>query len=141
MVNNTNTGLSFYGLDNSFLEEMTDREIAIFNYLYAKGKDDPEHKEAYDFVRFLTGDLNRRQRQGVEAMWAEQAREDPFGSSAFSILESPFKLLSYLGQTADYLADGEIDPNAGYNKFSYTGSAIRDQVAGDIEANVGGAGR
>ena len=62
------------------------------------------------------------------------------GSSAFSVLESPLKGLSYLGQAADYLSDGEIDQNAGYNKFSYINSAIRDEVNTIVEDNWGGVG-
>ena len=62
------------------------------------------------------------------------------GSSAFSVLESPLKGLSYLGQAADYLSDGEIDQNAGYNKFSYINSAIRNEVNTIVEDNWGGVG-
>ena len=79
------------------------------------------------YIDYLTGDLNYRQRAKAEEEWATYAKEHPVGSSAFSVLESPLKGLSYLGQAADYLSDGEIDQNAGYNKFSYINSAIRNK--------------
>ena len=40
----------------------------------------------------------------------------------------------------DYLADGKIDQNAGYNKFSYGNSAIRNQVSQMVEDKWGGVG-
>ena len=124
------------GLDNSERGEMTDDEIAIFNYLYAtKGSD-----TAYAYIEELTGDLNARQRAAQEAKWAEYAKESPFGASVFSILESPMKGLSYIGQAADYFSDGTIDQNAGYNKFSYINSSIRNEVSAQVEEKWGGVG-
>ena len=124
------------GLDNSERGEMTDEEIAIFNYIYAT--QNPE--AAYQYISDITSELNFRQRQSAEEDWAAYANEHPVGSSVFSVLESPLKGLSYLGQFADYTADGEIDQNEGYNKFSYINSAIRDEVNGIVEENWGGVG-
>ena len=142
MVNDIQTNASFLGLDNSERKQMTDEEIAIFNYLYAQdtARGDTEHSTAYGYIDYLTGDLNYRQRQADEQAWAEYARESPVASSVFSVITSPLKGLSYLGQAADYLADGEIDQNAGYNKFSYMNSAIRDEVGTIVEDNWGGVG-
>lgn len=133
---------AFLGLDQSERLEMTDDEIAIFNYLYAQdtAKGDTEHKSAYDFVKLLTGSLTARQRAKAEEEWAAYARENPTKMSAFSVLESPMKGLAYLGQAVDYLADGKIDQNAGYNKFSYSNSAIRNQVSQMVEDKWGGVG-
>lgn len=133
---------AFLGLDQSERLEMTDDEIAIFNYLYAQdtAKGDTEHKSAYDFVKLLTGSLTARQRAKAEEEWAAYAKENPAKMSAFSVLESPMKGLSYLGQAVDYLADGKIDQNAGYNKFSYSNSAIRSQVSQMVEDKWGGVG-
>lgn len=119
-------------------QQMTDEEVAIFNYLYAsQGKD-----AAHAYYDYLTGDLNYRQRQEEEAYWRDYAKESPVGSSVFSVLTSPMKGLSYLGQAADYLGTGTIDQNAAYNRFSYANSAIRNQVAETIEqsGNWGQAG-
>lgn len=142
MLSDIQSNASLLGLDNSERREMTDDEIATFNYLYAQdtANGDAEHKNAYAYIDYLTGDLNYRQRAKAEEEWATYAKEHPVGSSAFSVLESPLKGLSYLGQAADYLSDGEIDQNAGYNKFSYINSAIRDEVNTIVEGNWGGVG-
>ena len=142
MLSDIQSNASLLGLDNSERREMTDDEIATFNYLYAQdtANSDAEHKNAYAYIDYLTGDLNYRQRAKAEEEWATYAKEHPVGSSAFSVLESPLKGLSYLGQAADYLSDGEIDQNAGYNKFSYINSAIRDEVNTIVEDNWGGVG-
>lgn len=142
MLSDIQSNASLLGLDNSERREMTDDEIATFNYLYAQdtANGDAEHKNAYAYIDYLTGDLNYRQRAKAEEEWATYAKEHPVGSSAFSVLESPLKGLSYLGQAADYLSDGEIDQNAGYNKFSYINSAIRDEVNTIVEDNWGGVG-
>lgn len=142
MLSDIQSNASLLGLDNSERREMTDDEIATFNYLYAQGSanGDAEHKNAYAYIDYLTSDLNYRQRAKAEEEWAAYAKEHPVGSSAFSVLESPLKGLSYLGQAADYLSDGEIDQNAGYNKFSYINSAIRNEVNTIVEDNWGGVG-
>lgn len=124
------------GLDNSERGEMTDEEISIFNYLYATQGSDA----AYEYIDYITSELNYRQRVSGEAEWAAYAEESPFASSVFSIIESPLKGLSYLGQFADLAADGEIDQNAGYNKFSYIPTAIRTEVSGIVEEKWGGVG-
>ena len=130
------TNSSFLGLDNSERGEMTEDEIKIFNYLYAtKGKD-----VAYEYIDYLTSDLNYREREAQEAKWEEYAKKDPVGSSVFSVIESPLKGLSYMGQFADYLDDGKIDQNEGYNKFSYINSSIRNEVTETVEKKWGEAG-
>lgn len=136
MVNNVSTNASLLGLDNGERRQMTDDEIGIFNYLYAT----QGAEAAYEYIDYLTADLNYRQRQVDEEYWASYANEHPVGSSVFSIIESPLKGLSYIGQIADYAEDGEIDQNAGYNKFSYLNSAIRTEVSGIVEENWGGVG-
>ena len=142
MVNDVQTNASFLGLDNSERKQMTDEEIAIFNYLYAQdtARGDAEHTTAYAYIDYLTSDLNYRKRQADEEEWASYAKEHPVGSSVFSVITSPLKGLSYIGQAADYLEDREIDQNAGYNRFSYINSAIRDEVGTIVEDKWGGVG-
>ena len=134
-VNDTSLNLSFLGLDDSERQQMTDEEIALFNYLYALDTErgDTEHTTAYAYIDYLTSDLNYRQRKEEEEYWANYAKESPVGSSVFSVITSPLKGLSYLGQFADYAEDGEIDQNEGYNKFSYMNTAIRNEVSDTIE--------
>lgn len=134
-LNDISLNLSFLGLDDSERQQMTDEEIALFNYLYALDTErgDTEHTTAYAYIDYLTSDLNYRQRKADEEYWAGYAKESPVGSSIFSVITSPLKGLSYLGQFADYAADGTIDQNEGYNKFSYMNTAIRNEVADTIE--------
>ncbi len=134
-VSDVNTNASFLGLDHGERGRMTDDEIAIFNYLYAQdtARGDAEHRTAYEYIDYLTKELNYRRRQKEEAYWKEYARESPVGSSVFSILTSPMKGLSYIGQAADYLGTGKIDQNAAYNRLSYLNSAVRGQVSETIE--------
>lgn len=136
LVNDVGTNAALLGLDNSERGEMTDEEIGIFNYLYATQGPDT----AYQYITDITSELNARQRAASEQEWAQYANEHPVGSSVFSILESPLKGLSYLGQAADYLSDGKIDQNEGYNKFSYMNSAIRNEVSKLAEDKWGGVG-
>ena len=138
----SNAAANSYGPDNAIgsafgrateskteSQQMTDQEIATFNYLYAtQGKE-----AAHQYYNYLQSDLNYRQRKADEGYWANYAAESPIAASVFSWAMAPTKGMSYLGQTADYLTGGEIDQNAGYNKFSYAGSAIRGQVAKQIE--------
>ena len=142
MLSDIQSNASLLGLDNSERGEMTDDEIAIFNYLYAQdtANGDTEHSNAYAYIDYLTKDLNYRQRAKAEEEWAAYANEHPVGSSVFSVLESPLKGVSYLGQFADWTADGKIDQNAGYNKFSYINSAIRNEVNTIVEDKWGGVG-
>ncbi len=129
MVNAIGDNTALLGLDKSYLEKMTDDEIATFNYLYATQGPDA----AYEYTAYLTKDLNRRQREEMDAYWAKYAEEKPIESSLFSVLTSPLKGLSYLGQAADLAGTGKIDENAGYNKFAHVPNAIRGTVAETIE--------
>ena len=111
-------------------------EIALYNYLYAtEGK-----AAANAFVDKLKGVLNKRARQSLETSFADYAKEHPVSSSAFSTLIAPVKGLGYIGQAADYAADGKIDQNAPYNKFSFAQKAIRSSVNQAVEKNWGAVG-
>lgn len=133
----SNAGANYYGPDNAIgaffgratenkaeSQQMTEQEVATFNYLYAtQGK-----AAAHAYYDYLLADLNYRQRKSDEEYWAEYAARDPVGSSVFSVAMSPAKGLAYLGQAADLIDDGEIAENAQYNKFSYIPSKIREKV-------------
>ncbi len=114
-------------------QTMTEDEIATYNYIHAT-----EGKEAArEYYELLSSDLNLRHRMEEEQWWAQYAKEDPFGSSAFSILTSPLKGLNYVGQAGDYLADGELEDNAAYNRFSYIPGAVRGEVDTQIREAMG----
>ena len=110
-------------------QQMTDDEIAMYNYIYAtQGK-----AAARKYYDYLESDLNYRRRKAEEEYWREYANEHKAAASAFSVVVSPTKAVTYVMQLADYLADGEIDQNASYNRPSYINSAIRGQIAETIE--------
>ncbi len=101
------------------------KELEKYNELLATmGKE-----KADEYARSLSGSMTARQRADQEAKAREYAKEHPVEASAWSIVSSPAKGLSYLGQAAEYIGNGTIDQNANYNRFSYENTAIRDQVA------------
>ncbi len=136
------TGASLAGTDMRELSQMTADEVAMFNYLYKKDSEegDDRHARAYEYLAFIQGDLNFRQRQEESEYWTQYAKEHPVASSAFSVGIAPLKGLSALGQTAAYLATGKIDENATYNQFSHISGDIRDEVSGIVEEKWGKVG-
>lgn len=127
---------AFTGTDSSYLQEMTDDEIALFNYIYAtEGKD-----KAYEYVTDLTENLNWRQRERRTLEQAEFAKNEPLKAAAWSVLSAPLKGLSFVGQVTDYIGDKDIDQNAGYNKFSYLNTTIRSAQTAEIEKKWGKIG-
>ena len=134
-ANDINNNSALYGYDKSFLQQMTDDEIAIYNYLYKKnGKD-----AANEYLSYMESEFTRRDREASQKEWAEYSKANPVTSSLFSAIMAPTKVLSAVGQLADYADDGTIDQNAAYNKFSYIPSTIREQVSSDIESGAWGA--
>ena len=112
------------GVDESYLQYMTDGEIGDYNYLYStKGKD-----AADQFLKDRKKELTSRQMQEKMETVADYSRNDKFGASVFSVLQGPANVLSAIGQLADYGYDNEIDPNAGYNQFIKTQEKIRSTV-------------
>lgn len=133
------SGASPLGLGSDFLTQMGDTEVGIFNYLYATQGPDA----AYSYIDEIKSSLTARNRAAEEALWRGMVRESPSGTagmSAFSVLTSPAKGLSYIGQLADYAADGTIDQNAGTNRLSYINSAIRSEASDIVETNWGAPG-
>ena len=130
-LNEQRSGAALVGMGMSWLQTMTDEEVAVYNYLHAtKGKD-----KADEFIAFLRPDLTARQRQGMENTLGELSRENPYLMSAISVGLSPMRGISLIGQAADYMTDGKIDQNAGYNKFSYVPAAVRNEVTQTIQQN------
>lgn len=116
--------------------QITDDERALFNYIYAtQGKD-----SAHEYYEAIQSGLNAKQREQDMIALQEYAGERPVEASFLSVLESPLKGLSYIGQASDYLSGGSIDQNAGYNRFAYYGSSIRGKVS-DTIANSGKWGK
>lgn len=119
------------GLDRSWLLQMTDEEVAIYNYLHrTKGKE--ETGKYLDTMRSI---LRQRQRAATETEWAEAAKEHPYLTSGFSVALAPVKAVGFIGQVIDRAADGRIDQNAAYNRASHISNAIRNQVTHEIQQN------
>lgn len=114
-------------------EFMTDDEIAMFNYLYAR----QGAESAYAYMDSLQTTLNARYREKAEEAAREFAQESPALASVYSVASAPVKGLAYIGQTIDYLDDGVIDQNAPYNRVSYGTNAMISQVAEDISGSMG----
>lgn len=114
------------------VEQMTEDEVKIFNYLYAtQGKD-----AAYEYYDYLKTSLNARQQEADAAAIGEAIEANPVVAAAASVLSvgmAPMKGLSYLGQIADLADDGKIDENDAYNRYSYLPGAIRGQISDKIE--------
>lgn len=131
--NDAALGLREVGMDKSFLEQMSDNEKKTFNYLYAtQGAD-----SAYEYIRKIQNNLTYRDRLEREAVWRQAAKEHPVAASLLSTVASPAKVISYVGQMADYLGDGKIDQNAGYNQFTQMPGTLRSQVSEDIREKGG----
>ena len=117
------------GEDQSYLLKMTPEQVSLYDYVYTtQGKE-----KAEEYLEKIKPELTAKEREDSEKAWREYAKKNPVEASAFSALTTPLKGVSYIGQTVDYLADGKIDENARYNRFSYASSAIRDQVSKTIE--------
>ena len=115
--------------DLGHLGMMNEDEVAMFNYLYAtQGKD-----AAYGYVSKIEKELTKRQRESEKAYFAGAAQAHPVASSALSVMLSPVKGVTRLGQVAEKAITGEIDQNAAYNRASYIGNDIRQAVAQKIQ--------
>lgn len=135
-VLNDGISLEHDGYKNLERDEMTDDEIGVFNYLYSTAGPDA----AYDFVDYITGELNARQRARLTEEQNEYAKKDPVGASVESIVTSPLKAVTAFNQLLDYADDRKIDQNAAYNRFSFLPTATRATVSGMIEKNWGPVG-
>lgn len=123
--------------DKREVKQMTEKQVGVFNYLYATQGKEAAH-EYYDILQEL--ELNPKQRAEEEVYWQQEAEKHPVGSSVFSVVTSPLKVLSAAGQFADYIGSGKIDENAGYNSFARIPSTIRDTVSQKAEEKWGPAG-
>lgn len=123
-TNEATSGQYFSGVDQSFLQEMEDAEIADYNYLYAtQGKD-----KANEFLQNLKKDLTKRQMDKYVAENQQYARENPVAASTWSVLSKPLEAVGLAGQLMDYKLDRDVDSNAGYNRFAKQNRTIRQTV-------------
>ena len=125
------------GKDDLEINSMTPQEVSRYNYLYST--EGPEAAEQYR--RDLTSKLNYRERNTVQQRLTDRAQNGKWlGDSLATVLASPLKAATYAGQGMDYLLNGSIDQNAGYNRWSYGSGATRDAVSKKAEEKWGKAG-
>lgn len=111
------------------LKEMTEDEVALFNYLYAtEGKE-----RAHEYYNSIRGDLRARSMVTYLEDLDKYARDHQFGASVATILASPLKGISYAQMASDYLSGNGIDINKGSMIYSRGSSAVRSAVANEIE--------
>ncbi|MBQ7255713.1 MAG: hypothetical protein IJS31_05670, partial [Oscillospiraceae bacterium] len=125
------------GVDSD-LQYMTDDEIALYNYLDAKA---PEKAEQY--LNSLERELNARYRAAYQKHLEEKYAGEKgtwyiAGDSIATVLTSPLKLFSLLGQVVDVLDDGIIDQNAEYNRISTYSIDVRSKAAQQIAHSADG---
>ena len=127
--NESVTGRTLMGTDSRFLQNLNETEKGVYNYIHLiRGKDAADR-----FLSDLQGELNARQRKKEETYWAEEAEKHPVNMSVFSTLTKPLSVFSYAQQAEKVLSGEKLDPNAGYNRGSYTANAIRGAVSREIE--------
>ena len=126
-------------INPSNIAEMLDDEKQTYRAIYeqygpAKAKEYVDELERYGNIR---DSLNTRRRMTDEAKlrnWVQKG--SPFGrqfaASVLTVLASPTKAFSYVGQGADYLFSGEMTKDADYNVFSYAPNAVTAQIGENI---------
>lgn len=124
------------GTDVSYLKQMSDDEVGMYNYLYKTGG----KEAAEDYIDSLQNDLYVRKREQSVAKYSEFAKEHPILASAASVPMNALKGITYAAQAADDLFTGEADPNAPYNAAVYNTNAIRSSVSSLAEEKWGKAG-
>lgn len=113
------------GMDRTERQQMSDSEIATFNYIYAVDGADA----AYRYVDFLSYELRSRQREQLQNYASKYAEQHPVVSSAFSVVANSMKGVGELAAIADFVTDGTMESDAGYNRASYMANSIRNQVS------------
>ena len=135
-ANSVTSGRAFTGDDVSYLKEMTPDEVAVYNYLYRAGG----RGQANRYIENIKPQLLYRSRGTEAEAWKKMADEQPVSSSLFSIAVGPLKSVSYAGQVGEMIGGGQIDPNAGYNRFVRIPGAIREEISEKAEAKWGERG-
>ena len=124
------------GVDHVYLTYMNARQVGIYNYLYAtEGKE-----KAQQYIDYIAPSLKAMYMQERQAGAAAAAAENPVGASVASVVLSPMKGLSMVGQMVDYAKDGGVDPNEGYNWSTQLPATYRAEVSQIAEDKWGKKG-
>ena len=109
-------------------DNMTDREIGIYNYLYeTEGKN-----KAEEFLKFLETDLDALLNQDVAKFNKQFAEKFPILSSAASVAGTFASVGEQLKNYGEYLATGNMKTN----KMSTATSTIRDTVSEKVDLEI-----
>ena len=110
-------------------DNMTDREIGIYNYLYeTEGKN-----KAEEFLKFLETDLDALLNQDVAKFNKQFAEKFPILSSAASVAGTFASVGEQLKNYGEYLATGNMKTN----KMATATSTIRDTVSKKVDVEIG----
>lgn len=119
-----------------YYDYMTDDEVAIYNYHYAKNGED----KANEYLASLSETLEARANNETVENAANFAKAHPFASSAMSIAFSVGSGFEYIGDLASYAGDvitGEKNPRMGTNEYALTTNAIRGTVSDMVDWEIG----
>lgn len=122
--------------DQGMTDWMTDEEKATYESLEQYGPG--IQQEYFDELREMN--LNTRQRLTEEKAIRKSmhgAGVASIGPNIMSILLSPYRAASYIGQAADYLGDRKLTKDASYNRAVYWTNAVRTQTGADIDEWLG----
>lgn len=126
--------------DMSYLRQMTDDEVALYNYVYTT----QGAQAANGYLEHLRTQLTARQTQAAANAAGEAAAGSIGGAIAGSIgsvLLSPASgIQSMAGQLMDWATGRGIDPNAAYALGSNIKNAIREAVTAKVEEHAGPVG-
>lgn len=121
------------------LLQMTDDEIAAYNYLYnTQGK-----KAAKEYIEYLTPSLNAREMGDLQKHWANLAEEAPFIASVGSTLSNATSGLGFVDvsfQNARNIITGDyrpIDYNTPFMQPTVSTTTIRGTISENIADKTG----
>lgn len=118
--------------DPTFIRNMTDDERKTYNYIYKKSGKEAAEK----YLATIESGLTTRYREQIEEQSKKFAKEHPVAASALTVAASPLKAVGYVGQVADYAASGKIDQNSPRNAAAYSSTAVRGEVAENIDESI-----
>lgn len=119
-IQESKTGAKAKGFDKTKYSQMTPEEVAVYNYLYTKGKD-----RADEFLKDIDKKLSQRQ-AGIEAARID-AEPNALKRGAAKIITAG---QSGLDSSIQGLAQAMTDEVLPKSQLSYTGAAVKETTSG-----------
>ena len=119
-IQESKTGAKTKGFDKTKYSQMTPEEVAVYNYLYTKGKD-----RADEFLKDIDKKLSQRQ-AGIEAARID-AEPNALKRGAAKIITAG---QSGLDSSIQGLAQAMTDEVLPKSQLSYTGAAVKETTSG-----------